>query len=88
MLQKGAQSSNECYKKGQRVESNLGDCSESGGNSSCTGKDMLEGLCVDHFDEYESKALFCSAAQISDLSCSDAALSQLAIRIINYQLLL
>ena len=34
-------------------------------------------MCTNQFNEYESKAIFCTANQIADLSCSDAALNQL-----------
>lgn len=61
---------NECYKNAERVACDLGN-SENGNNSSCTGKDLAEGLCVDFFEEYASMAYLCSLQQLNDGDCSD-----------------
>lgn len=76
-LQQGAIRSNECYKSYKKVTCDLSDLEKEGSANSCSGKDLAEGECTNQFREYESKALFCSASQLDDLSCSDANLSQL-----------
>lgn len=76
-LSKGALRSNECYKEGKRVACNLGELLENGGGNSCTGKDLVDELCTDQFNEYESSAIFCSENELLDLSCSDAVLDQI-----------
>ena len=77
-LTESAVRSNECYKDYQRVACNLGELLATGGVESCTGKDLKEGLCINRFQEYESRALFCSSAQLQDLSCSDTYLGQVS----------
>ena len=76
-LQRGASRSHECYKNYQKVICDPSDMITTGSGGFCTGKDLLDGKCTNQFREYESKALFCSASQLADLSCSDANLSQL-----------
>lgn len=75
-LQESAIKFNECYKNGQQVSCQLDDLGK-GSSTVCTGKDLAEGLCVNKFTEYESKAFFCSEAQLNDFSCSDDNLNQL-----------
>lgn len=76
-LQKGALRSNECYKNYQKVTCQLSELVEEGNSNVCTGKDLQLGTCFNTFSEYESKALFCTEAQMDDLSCSDANLTQI-----------
>jgi len=64
---------NECYKNNQRVECKLGD-DEAGNLNSCTAGDLSSGQCFNGFQEYESKALFCSAEELSNGGCSDDAI--------------
>ena len=61
---------NECYKNYQRVECDLGN-TESGGPEICTANDLTQGACVNGFQEYESTALFCSAAELTSGTCND-----------------
>jgi len=68
---------NECYRNYQKVSCNLGETVENGPQSGCTGKDLKDGLCVNEFREYESKALFCTAEQLSNQTCNDSDLSQI-----------
>jgi len=63
--------SNECYKNHQQVTCNLGELEENDPSTSCSGKDLLEGLCFNEFIEYESLALFCSVAQVDAGECTD-----------------
>ncbi len=77
-LTEGSLRTNECYKKYQRVQCDLGQINESGSNIVCTGKDLQEGLCTNQFREYEARALFCLNASIQDQSCSDSNLGQIA----------
>lgn len=52
--------SNECYENYQQI-----DCEE------CSVDERLSGLCVDHYREYRSMALFCSAQQLTGGTCTD-----------------
>ena len=61
---------NECYKNYQQVECDLGNTLK-GQVGTCTAKDLDDGECFNGFQEYESVALFCSAAELNDGSCSD-----------------
>ena len=76
-LQQSSVRSNECYKNGQKVTCELGELAKEGSIASCTGRDLNEGKCTNQFKEYESKALFCTEAQLDDMSCSDFNLSQI-----------
>lgn len=76
-LAEGSIRSNECYKNSQKVTCNLSDLLTIGSSDSCTGSDLSQGLCVNQFKEYESKAFFCSENRLNNLTCSDNDLIQL-----------
>lgn len=71
--------SNECYKNHQRVPCDFSETEKNGSISLCTGKDLSEGACVDQINEYKSRALFCSAADIVAGDCRDANLAALQV---------
>ena len=81
-LWKTQKRTNECYKNYQPVACDLGS-SEPGDAGSCTAEDVDKGECFDGFQEYESKALFCSAGELSDGTCSDDALLPVDLLSIN-----
>jgi len=64
---------NECYKDYKRVNCDLGNPLK-GAVDTCTANDLDEGLCFHGFQEYESKALFCSAIELSNGDCNDSTL--------------
>lgn len=71
--------SNECYKNHQRVPCDLSETEKNGSISLCTGKDLSEGACVDQINEYKSRALFCSAADIVAGDCHDDNIAALQV---------
>jgi hypothetical protein len=78
-LTEGSIRSNECYKKYKRVLCDLGELIEDGNDSVCTGKDLSDGLCTNKYQEYESRALFCTQTQLTDGDCSDVNLGQIEV---------
>lgn len=77
VLTEGSVRSNECYKDYRRVECDLVEASQAGGLDVCTAFDLKEGACTSRFQEYESRALFCTQAQLIDGSCLDTGLAQI-----------
>ena len=70
VLWKAQKRENECYKNYQQVTCDLGSLVK-GGTDECSTFDLDNRDCFNGFQEYNSTALFCSAADLSDGRCND-----------------
>lgn len=61
---------NRCYRGYGEVDCNL-NSSQTGGNGECTGADLSQGLCRLGKYNFESRALYCSDAQVDAGECQD-----------------
>jgi hypothetical protein len=70
-LVKGSEVSNRCYRGLQEASCNLTELALEGSGAVCTGLDLQLGNCRTSKFNYESRALFCTDAQISSGQCTD-----------------